>query len=199
MTGGSLNNFAAAARRIALADTCAAVFLGSDLSHHASGYRPDRALAHKRTIDALPLILGDLRKGDAAYLDVCRIKRNAVEYDAAGGATDAEADELLQFATTLRVRGVLGQYTNQPVIERGKQPRFDWKEGLVGESTPDQVMVPAVEPVDLLSLVRELTDVLSEESDQAFAPANQPAVLSRLEGRRSGGITFPLLLEKKKG
>ncbi len=69
---------------------------------HASGYRPDRALAHKRTIDALPLILGDRRRGDAAYLDVCRIKRNAVEYDAAGGATDAEADELLQFATTLR-------------------------------------------------------------------------------------------------
>ena len=74
---------------------------------HASGYRAERALQHKRTIDALPLILGESRKDDAAYLDACRIKRNEVEYDTAGAATDTDADELLEFATTLR-EDVLG-------------------------------------------------------------------------------------------
>ena len=69
---------------------------------HASGYRAERALQHKRTIDALPLILGESRKDDAAYLDACRIKRNQVEYDTAGAATDADSNELLAFAKTLR-------------------------------------------------------------------------------------------------
>jgi len=31
---------------------------------HASGYRPERALQHYRTIAALPLVLGDKRKDD---------------------------------------------------------------------------------------------------------------------------------------
>ena len=39
---------------------------------------------------------------DAAYLDACRIKRNTVEYDVAGAATDADGKELLEFAKTLR-------------------------------------------------------------------------------------------------
>lgn len=69
---------------------------------HASGYRPERALQHYRTLQALPLVLGDARKRDADYLDACRIKRNTVEYDMAGAATDADADELLKFATSLR-------------------------------------------------------------------------------------------------
>lgn len=69
---------------------------------HVSGYRAGQALPHKRTIDALPLILGESRRDDAVYLGTCRTKRNEVEYDAAGAATDAEADELVEFATTLR-------------------------------------------------------------------------------------------------
>lgn len=47
---------------------------------HASGYRPEKTLQHYRTLQALPLILGEARKADAAYLDTCRIKRNTVEY-----------------------------------------------------------------------------------------------------------------------
>lgn len=69
---------------------------------HASGYRPERTLQHYRTIQALPLIMGDGRKNDAAYLETCRIKRNEVEYDVAGGATDADAAELREFASGLR-------------------------------------------------------------------------------------------------
>jgi hypothetical protein len=69
---------------------------------HASGYRPEKTLQHFRTIAALPLVLGDSRKDDAAYLDTCRIKRNTVEYDMAGAASDADAAELLKFTTELR-------------------------------------------------------------------------------------------------
>ena len=61
---------------------------------YAEGYRPDRALAHYRTLQALPLILGDGRKDDATYLDSCRAKRNTVEYDVAGRTGYEEATEI---------------------------------------------------------------------------------------------------------
>src|SRR5213593_734956 len=68
---------------------------------HGSGYRPEKTL-HYRTIRALPLILGQDRKEDAEYLDACRIKRNTVEYDRAGGATEGDADELIEFTLKLQ-------------------------------------------------------------------------------------------------
>lgn len=67
----------------------------------SAGYRPDKNLAHYRTLQALPLILGAAKKTDAAYLDACRVKRNTVEYDMAGAATTADADELILFADGL--------------------------------------------------------------------------------------------------
>lgn len=73
---------------------------------HASGYRPERARHHYLTIQALPLILGDGHKADARYLDTCRIKRNKVEYETAGGATELDAEELAAFAVGLRKDGV---------------------------------------------------------------------------------------------
>ena len=51
---------------------------------------------------ALPLILGNVRQEDANYLDSCRKKRNVVEYDYVGGASEKDAKELLQFASELR-------------------------------------------------------------------------------------------------
>lgn len=69
---------------------------------HASGYRPEKNLAHYRTLAALPLILGPERQADADYLDACRAKRNTVEYDLAGAATQADAAELTLFAKELR-------------------------------------------------------------------------------------------------
>lgn len=68
---------------------------------YASGYRPDRNLAHYRTLQALHQVLGLKRKADAAYLDTCRIKRNTVEYDMAGAATEADAADLVAFAAQL--------------------------------------------------------------------------------------------------
>lgn len=69
---------------------------------HASGFRPEKTLQHYRTIAALPLILGKHRKDDADYLDTCRTKRNVVEYDMAGAATHADAEELIEFGVKLR-------------------------------------------------------------------------------------------------
>jgi hypothetical protein len=68
---------------------------------YAEGFRPDKNLAHYRTLQSLPLILGDKRKSDAEYLDACRTKRNTVEYDYVGGVTGSEADELIEFAKEL--------------------------------------------------------------------------------------------------
>ena len=36
------------------------------------------------------------------YLDACRTKRNTVEYDYVGGATDRDADELIALVTNLK-------------------------------------------------------------------------------------------------
>jgi hypothetical protein len=69
---------------------------------HASGYRPEKTLQHYRTITALPLILGEQHQADVDYLDACRMKRNTVEYDRVGGATEADVDELVKFAKDLR-------------------------------------------------------------------------------------------------
>ena len=52
---------------------------------------------------------------------------------------------------------LLRVYRNEPIILKGTQPTFDWKDGLKDESTPDRVIVPAVEPVDLWTLIKELT------------------------------------------
>ncbi len=73
----------------------------------AEGYRPAHGLQHYRTIMAMPLTLRESRKDDANYLDSCRIKRNTVEYDYVGGASEDDAKELLAFAGDLK-REVLG-------------------------------------------------------------------------------------------
>lgn len=69
---------------------------------YASGYRPEKDLAHYRTLQALPLILGTDRDDDADYLDTCRAKRNTAEYDVAGTVSQSEADELREFAASLQ-------------------------------------------------------------------------------------------------
>lgn len=70
---------------------------------YAEGYKPAKgSLAHYRVLSALPHILGKQRQGDADYLDGCRQKRNTVEYDYVGGASKAEADELIAFGRELQ-------------------------------------------------------------------------------------------------
>jgi len=68
----------------------------------AAGYRPKTVGGHYNTFLALGAadpVFATL----SAYFDGCRIKRNASEYDFAGGVSDTDADGLLnavkQFAT----------------------------------------------------------------------------------------------------
>jgi len=69
---------------------------------YAKGYKAERNLQHYRTIQSMPLILGPERKNDADYLDSCRTKRNIVEYDYVGGATQDNALELIDFVKELK-------------------------------------------------------------------------------------------------
>lgn len=85
---------------------------------YAEGYRPEKALAHYRTLQAMPLILGEECKADADYLDSCRAKRNTVEYDLVGGATDADADELMEFVKTLESDVVEWLKEHHPILLR---------------------------------------------------------------------------------
>lgn len=69
---------------------------------HSSGYRPEKNLAHYRTLQSLSLILGTQHSSNTDYLDVCRKKRNETEYDIAGTVTKEEADELIGFCLELK-------------------------------------------------------------------------------------------------
>jgi hypothetical protein len=69
---------------------------------YAEGYRAATGLQHYRTIQAMSLILGDSLRKDVAFLEACRKKRNIVEYDAAGMASEKEAEELRAFTIQFR-------------------------------------------------------------------------------------------------
>jgi len=69
---------------------------------HASGYRPEKLLQHFRTIAAIQEVLGAEKADAVAYLELCRVKRNTVEYDMAGVVSESEAIELIEFATEFR-------------------------------------------------------------------------------------------------
>lgn len=69
---------------------------------YAEEYRPEKMLAHYRTLQALPLILGKEKEDDADYLDTCRTKRNIVKYDYVGSVTESDANELIEFVSDLK-------------------------------------------------------------------------------------------------
>jgi uncharacterized protein (UPF0332 family) len=69
---------------------------------YAEGYRPEKTLAHYRSLQSLPMVLGANKQDDADYLETCRNKRNTAEYDTAGRISQDEARELLCFSTELR-------------------------------------------------------------------------------------------------
>ena len=62
----------------------------------AGGYRVANAPGHHRlTIELLPILLGDQQRRGATYLDACRRKRNATEYEHGDAITLAESRALL--------------------------------------------------------------------------------------------------------
>ena len=88
---------------------------------YASGFMPEKVLAHYRTLLSLQFTLGPHRKADAEYLDACRIKRNHVEYDYVEGASATEAKELLDFVRELRVEVLDRLRENYPSLgEQGE-------------------------------------------------------------------------------
>ena len=82
----------------------------------AEGYRPSHGLQHYRAIMAMPLVLGQKKNDDANYLDSCRTKRNTVEYDYIGGASDADANELIEFAAELKTEVLKWLKDNHPEL-----------------------------------------------------------------------------------
>jgi hypothetical protein len=60
----------------------------------AAGYRPRAVGGHYNTFVALEMA-DPAFAAFTAYFDGCRIKRNASEYDFAGGVSDTDADGLL--------------------------------------------------------------------------------------------------------
>ena len=82
----------------------------------AEGYRPSHSLQHYRAIMAMPLVLGQKKNDDANYLDSCRTKRNTVEYDYVGGASNADANELIEFAAELKTEVLKWLKDNHPEL-----------------------------------------------------------------------------------
>lgn len=82
----------------------------------SSGFRPDKSLAHYRTIHALSQILGVDKDDDEAYLDTCRIKRNSVEYTSVGGVTNSDADELISYVNELKIEVLNWLNKNHPEL-----------------------------------------------------------------------------------
>jgi len=82
----------------------------------AEGYRPSHELQHYRTLAALSEILGEARKADAEYLDDCRKKRNIVEYDEVGGASESDADELIGFVKEFKDEVIAWLKKNHPEL-----------------------------------------------------------------------------------
>lgn len=83
---------------------------------YAEGFKPEKTLAHYRTLRALPVIMGNRRDSDADYLDACRSKRNIVEYDYAGGASESEAEELYNFIRELKDDVINWLKSNHPEL-----------------------------------------------------------------------------------
>jgi hypothetical protein len=70
-----------------------------------AGYRVSTSKGghHATTFEAAGLILGKAHQPLFDYFDICRQKRNQVNYDHAGLTSDAEAQELVEKATEFRI------------------------------------------------------------------------------------------------
>ena len=82
--------------------TYEAALLLARMAALCAGYRPKGLGAHETTFLTLELTLGPSAARMGKYLNKCRRKRNELSYEAAGIATDSEADELTREVTRLR-------------------------------------------------------------------------------------------------
>ncbi|MBR4372046.1 MAG: hypothetical protein IKS92_13435 [Victivallales bacterium] len=79
---------------------------------YVQGYRPENNLAHFRTILSLKEMNGRNWESYTTYLNACRMRRNAWEYDRVGVIAMEDATVLLTFARTFHgeVREYLAQF-----------------------------------------------------------------------------------------
>jgi len=64
---------------------------------YSEGYRAARESHHYRVIQSLQWTLGGEHRADIEYLEACRRKRNIIEYEVPGAATEENARELIDF------------------------------------------------------------------------------------------------------
>ena len=64
---------------------------------YSEGYRAARESHHYRVIQSLQLTLGSEHRADIDYLETCRRKRNIIEYEIPGTATEENVRELMDF------------------------------------------------------------------------------------------------------
>lgn len=79
----------------------------------AAGYRPRAVGGHYNTFLALEAA-DPAFAAMSAYFDGCRIKRNASEYDVAGGVSDTDADSLLKVVEKFRLETEAWVKTHHP-------------------------------------------------------------------------------------
>lgn len=53
-----------------------------------------------------------------------------------------------------------GEFRNEAIIEKGKEPIFSWSKGVVGEYTPDKIIKPSIVGISL----KDLIEVLKQKS-----------------------------------
>jgi uncharacterized protein (UPF0332 family) len=87
-------------RRFAIAYNAA--LLLSTMAIACAGYRIVGPRHHRTTLEAVPLAMGQEVADFARYLDICRRKRNVIDYDLASTASETEAIELLEKADEFR-------------------------------------------------------------------------------------------------
>ena len=67
-----------------------------------AGYRVSGIGHHQTTFEAMELAIGSSVAPLASYFDLCRRKRNIVDYDMANVASETEAEQIIQEAENLR-------------------------------------------------------------------------------------------------
>lgn len=80
-----------------------AALLTAKVAVAVAGYRVRGQAAHATMFIALGLAMGPAVGQRVDYFDRCRRKRNALSYEYAGAATDAEAAEILEVAKRFRI------------------------------------------------------------------------------------------------
>ena len=75
-----------------------AALLLAKMALACGGYRLDSKSGghHKTAFEALPLCVGPATKTLAGFFEVCRRKRNEIEYDRSHVASHADADEIVK-------------------------------------------------------------------------------------------------------